>query len=84
MIKKSQKIKIKKVLGNHYSKPILSYLNDNNIMNKYGLPYTSSSIINNVMNGESNPEIEKAIFKVVELKKQELLSEKANQKRILT
>jgi len=83
MISKSQKKRIKNILGHNYSSLILEYLNDNNIRTRHGLPYTSYSTIRATMNGKQNEEVEKAIFKVVEIKKQEILSETENRKRIL-
>lgn len=83
MITKSQKNKIIKILGKYYSSMVLEYLNDNNIRNKYGLPYNSNSTIVNVMNGQSHKSIETAIFKLVEIKKEENISEKIKRKTIL-
>lgn len=83
MISKSQKNKIIKVLGNHYSSLVMDYLNAHSIRNKHGKPYTDAAIIRNVMGGQSHAEIEKAIFAVVEIELQKKKEESEKRKQIL-
>jgi len=83
MITKREKNKIKKILGKEYSKQIILYLNKINLRNKYGLPYSSNSTVINVMNGQPHKEIEKAIFELVAIRKEELYQEAEERKRIL-
>lgn len=83
MITKSQKNKIIKILGNHYSSLVMDYLNDHSILNKHGKPYTDAAIIRNVMGGQSHSEIEKAIFAVVLIEKNKKTAETEKRKQIL-
>ena len=63
MIKKVQRIKLKKVLGNWYAPKVLEYLNKNEFFNKKGEPY-SPGYISQVFNGSEDLIIENAIFAV--------------------
>ena len=65
MISKSEKKRIKKIIGHRYVGPIQTELNERNEFNKQGETY-SSGHITNVMNGEPHGIIEAAIFSVVQ------------------
>ncbi|CAL2101443.1 conserved protein of unknown function [Tenacibaculum sp. 190130A14a] len=70
MITETQKKKILGIIGHRYVADIKEYLSVNNLFNKSGKPH-SSSMITNVMNGQSHKIIEKAIYAVVQNKKEE-------------
>lgn len=57
--------RIKKVLGNHYSKPIIKMLNKMQIVNSSGNPYSAGSIRKIVNGNQPNEEIELQILKIV-------------------
>ncbi len=79
MITKSQKKRIKKILGNHYVSVIQEELNTLGERNKHGLHYSSSQITN-VMNGQSHTLLESVIFSLVQKKivEKEKLQEERN------
>ncbi len=61
----SEIIRIKKVLGNHYSMKIINQLNKLGIFNADGNPYSGGSIRKIVNGNQPNPEIEVEILKIV-------------------
>tara|TARA_B110000967_G_scaffold202527_1_gene241535 strand:+ start:1351 stop:1620 length:270 start_codon:yes stop_codon:yes gene_type:complete len=65
MISKSEKKRIKKIIGHRYAGVIQGELNKRNELNKQNEAY-SSGHITNVMNGEPHNVIEDAIYRVVE------------------
>tara|TARA_B100001059_G_scaffold191310_1_gene194436 strand:+ start:258 stop:545 length:288 start_codon:yes stop_codon:yes gene_type:complete len=71
MIDNADKEYIKGLLGHRYVKSISDFLKEKNILNRNG-GYYSNSQITNVMNGVYHHVIEKAIFEVVKMKKEEL------------
>lgn len=75
MISKSEKQRIKKIIGHRYVGLIQTELNDSNEFNKQGETY-SSGHITNVMNGEPHNIIEAAIYRVVKNKLEELEARK--------
>lgn len=74
MILKRQKARIIKIIGKHYSAPILEFLKKKNITTKRGTPYTSSYIRMVICGIEENRVIENA---VLELCKQEIDKKRA-------
>ncbi|WP_028890845.1 hypothetical protein [Tenacibaculum sp. 47A_GOM-205m] len=69
MITKSEKNKLKKILGHRYVADVLNCLRSRGIKNKDGEEY-SASMIHNVMNGQSHEEIETAIYELAARKKE--------------
>ena len=65
MISKTDKSRIKKIIGHRYAGVIQDELNKSNELNKQNEAY-SSGHITNVMNGEPHNVIEDAIYRVVE------------------
>lgn len=64
MIRKQQRIKLKEVLGYHYTDGVLRILKERNIKSRNGRPY-GSSMIRNVFNGlNENEDIENAIIEL--------------------
>lgn len=62
MIKKTERKRLKKLLGWNYTSAVLAILKNNNITNKKGNPF-SASYITQVLNGkENNDAVEDAIF----------------------
>ncbi|WP_233890325.1 hypothetical protein [Tenacibaculum piscium] len=71
MISTADKEKIQNVIGFRYVKPIQEHLNNQGCLNKDGKPH-SSRMVTNVMNGVPHAIIEKAIYEVVAIKKEEI------------
>ncbi len=64
MIRKQQRMKLKEVLGYHYTSGVLKILKEKNITSRNGKPY-GSSMIRNVFNGlNENEDIENAIIEL--------------------
>jgi len=64
MIRKQQRVKLKEVLGYHYTDGVLKILKERNIKSRNGKPY-GSSMIRNVFNGlNENEDIENAIIEL--------------------
>ncbi|PTX63751.1 hypothetical protein C8N46_101356 [Kordia periserrulae] len=64
MIRKKQRVKLKEVLGYHYTDGVLKILKEKNIKSRNGKPY-GSSMIRNVFNGlNENEDIENAIIEL--------------------
>ncbi|KAB8156116.1 hypothetical protein EZY14_002540 [Kordia sp. TARA_039_SRF] len=64
MIRKEQRVKLKEVLGYHYTDGVLKILKEKNIKSRNGKPY-GSSMIRNVFNGlNENEDIENAIIEL--------------------
>jgi hypothetical protein len=83
MITKNQAKKIKDILGHRYTSVILKYLEENNIKNSKGMPYTSESI-RVVMNGFSpNERLEVQIYNAVFYYKLKKKEEEKRRKEIL-
>lgn len=77
MISKTQKKKLKNILGRDYSKDVLKILDENGAVNRLGNPYNTGYIIW-VFNGErNNHDVEEAIFKLYENKIIDLNQRKA-------
>lgn len=68
MITKTEKEKIKKILGWRYAPLVQAYMNKKGYFNSNGLPYSTAMIVN-VMNGIRHDLIEEAIFELTALKK---------------
>lgn len=78
MITQEQSKAIKKTLGHRFSPPVLEHLKDNQIFNRQGKPFHSSTI-SLVLNGKMEHEaIEKAIIDVWE---KSLITQKKEQER---
>ncbi|ALU74709.1 hypothetical protein AUW17_05245 [Tenacibaculum dicentrarchi] len=76
MITKAEKEQIQEVIGFRYVKPIQEHLNSQGHLNKDGKQH-SRRMITNVMNGATNHAvIEKAIYEVVAMKKEEIKKRK--------
>jgi len=82
MITKSQKRKLKKVLGNGYSSKVHEYLQKKGLRNRYGLPF-SIETIRQVMNGRNHSEIESHIFSLYEEERKRISEEKSRRSRLL-
>ncbi|MAC86385.1 MAG: hypothetical protein CMC94_05505 [Flavobacteriales bacterium] len=67
MITKSEKKRIKELLGGHYVSVVKEELRLENALNKNGDEH-SSTMITNVMNGKPHEVIEEAIYSAVEKK----------------
>lgn len=80
MITKSQRKKLKKVLGKTYTSDVLATLKKKNITSRLGKAY-SAAMIRNVMNGTAHSVIEAVIFETAEAKIAEV--EKENKRRAL-
>ncbi len=76
MITTEEKIKIKKVLGHRYGSSLEKFMIEKGYTNEKGKSY-SISMIRNVMNGIPHETIEKAIFELVAIKKQEIEQRKS-------
>lgn len=83
MIDKNSKKRILRIIGKRYVAPVKEQLIKMEAFNSKGEEYSSSQITN-VMNGTPHRIIEQAIYKVVEIKKQELEQEKEQRQKILT
>ncbi|PKH50840.1 hypothetical protein CXF68_09140 [Tenacibaculum sp. Bg11-29] len=70
MISKADKKRIKRIIGAHYVSDVQERLREKEIVNQRGNEH-SASMITNVMNGTQHEVIEKTIYEVVEIKKQE-------------
>ncbi|MEN8185531.1 MAG: hypothetical protein ABFR05_00220 [Bacteroidota bacterium] len=69
MISKSERNKIKKVIGREYSKEVLQILNERGVVNKQNKSH-NSVYITKVLNGQNNNEdVEDAIYELVRRKK---------------
>lgn len=83
MISKSERKRLKKILGNRYTNAVLKQLNAQGVVNENGKPY-SANMIRVVFNGYRNHAIiEEAIYQAAELAKQQAKKEQAKRKRIL-
>lgn len=75
MITKTEKKKIKEILGWRYARLVQEFLTKNEYYNSKGAPYPTAMIVN-VMNGNQNERIEDAIYELVALKKAKLAARK--------
>lgn len=69
MVTKKEKNLIVKILGKHYVKPILNYLNEKGLKTKFNNDYSAEYIRMIVCGQTESLEIEKLILKVCELEK---------------
>ncbi|UOX32393.1 hypothetical protein LXD69_10045 [Flavobacterium sediminilitoris] len=83
MIKKTEKIKLKKVLKSKWIPEVMSKLAEKEILSKKGVPYTKA-YISHVFNGiNSNDDIEIAIFEVYNERKNKQSNLRVFKKEIL-
>lgn len=83
MILKTEKKKLKRLLGNKYIQDVLQDLETKGHFNKEGNPFTKA-YISNVLNGtESNQNIEDSLYKVYEERKMQQTKKRAMRRKIL-
>ena len=75
MISKTDKKRIKKIIGVRYVAEVQSRLKEKEVLNKQGNEH-SASFITNVMNGQPHKIIEDTIYEIVSEKKAEILKRK--------